>query len=272
MRQCRVIVESDFRRGPDNMAVDSAILEAVSSGWQPPTLRLYGWRPMCLSLGYGQRIRDLDMSRLHARGWHLVRRATGGKAILHGDELTYSLSLPITHPLAAADVVESCRRISRGLLRALQQLGLAAQSEHQGAGLNSQTSGPVCFDMPSHYEITVKKRKLIGSAQLRRKGGILQHGAIPLGGDIARICDALNFDSPQARRLQRQKLRRRAATLADALDDPPAWDAVALAVERGFCQAFDLEMARGRLSDRELRRRDALLDERFANPAWTNKR
>lgn len=272
MRQWRVIVEPDFRSGQDNMAVDVAILEAVSSGLQPPTLRLYGWKPMCVSIGYGQRIRDLDMNSLHNHGWHLVRRATGGKAILHGDELTYSLSLPRAHPLAAANAVESCRRISRGLLQALQELGLTAQSEHQGAGLNAETRGPVCFNIPSHYEVTVERRKLIGSAQLRRKGGVLQHGAIPLRGDIARICDALNFDSPRARQLEKQKVRRHAATLADVLDEPPAWDAVALAVERGFCRQFDLEMTSGKLSDAELRRRDALLDERFANPDWTNKR
>ena len=272
MRQWRVIVESDFRSGQDNMAVDGAILEAVSSGLQPPTLRLYGWAPMCLSLGYGQRIRDLDMNSLHDRGWHLVRRATGGRAILHGDELTYSLSLPRAHPLAAADAVESCRRISGGLLQALRHLGLTAQSEHQGAGLNVETRGPVCFDMPSHYEITVKKRKLIGSAQLRRKGGILQHGTVPLCGDIARICDVLNFGSSRARQLQKQKVRDHAVTLSDVLDDPPVWEAVALAVEHGFCQQFGLEMVRGKLSDAELRRRDVLLDERFANPDWTSKR
>ena len=83
------------------MAVDCAVLDAVSQAAQPPTLRLYGWDPFCLSLGYGQRIRDVDLQQLSAKGWHLVRRPTGGKAILHGDELTYSLCLPLDHPLAA---------------------------------------------------------------------------------------------------------------------------------------------------------------------------
>ena len=272
MCQWRVIVEPDFQDGRNNMAVDGAILEAVAKGCQPPTLRLYGWRPMCLSLGYGQRVRDLDMDSLQARGWDFVRRPTGGKAILHGDELTYSLGLPMTDPLAAVDIVESYRRISRGLLLALRHLGLRAQSEHQGDGLLDETQGPVCFDMPSHYEITVSQRKIIGSAQLRRQGGMLQHGTIPLCGDIARICDVLRFDSPEARQLQKQKLRRHAATLADVLAQPPIWDEVAAAVEHGFGQAFDLEMARGKLSDGELRRRNVLLEERFGNPDWTNKR
>ena len=272
MRQWRVIIEPDFQNGPNNMAIDGAILESVAKGRQPPTLRLYGWRPMCLSLGYGQRTRDADMGRLQAHGWHLVRRPTGGKAILHGDELTYSLSLPLAHPLAAANVIESYRRISRGLLQTLRNLGLRAASEHQAADHQGQTQGPVCFDISSPYEITVNQRKVIGSAQLRRRGGLMQHGAIPLSGDIARICDALTFDSPQARQLHKQKLRRHAATLADALGHPLSWTEAAAALERGFCQAFQLAMTRGRLSDDEERRRAALLTERFDNPAWTNKR
>lgn len=270
MRQWRVIIEPDFQNGPNNMAIDSAVLESVANGRRPPTLRLYGWRPMCLSLGYGQRARDADLGRLQAHGWHLVRRPTGGKAILHGDELTYSLSLPLTHPLAAANVIESYRRISRGLLQTLRNLGLNAASDHQSH--QSQTQGPVCFDISSPYEITVDQRKIIGSAQLRRRGGLLQHGSIPLAGDIARICDALTFDSPQARQLHKRKLRSRAATLADALGHPPSWTEAAAALERGFCQAFQLEMTRGQLSDDEERRRATLLAERFDNPAWTSKR
>ncbi len=272
MRQWRLITEPDFRDGQNNMALDSAILEAVSSGLQPPTLRLYGWRPMCLSLGYGQRIRDVDMARLDDKGWHLVRRPTGGKAILHGDELTYSLSLPIDHALAGGGVVGSYRRISRGLLQALQVLGLTAQSEHQGAALADEIRGAVCFELSSHYEITVNQRKLIGSAQLRRKLGILQHGTIPLCGDIGRICEVLNFDSPQARQVQRRKLRLHAVTLAEVMAAAPAWDEVAVAVASGFRQAFDVEMMPAKLSGGELRRRDGLLEERFGNPDWINKR
>ena len=270
MRQWRVIIEPDFQNGPNNMAIDGAVLESVANGLQLPTLRLYGWRPMCLSLGYGQRTRDADLGRLQAHGWHLLRRPTGGKAILHGDELTYSLSLPLTHPLAAANVIESYRRISRGLLQTLRNLGLSAVSEHQVH--QGQIQGPVCFDISSPYEITVNQRKIIGSAQLRRRGGLLQHGTIPLSGDIARICDALTFDSPQARQLHKRKLRRHAATLADVMGHPPSWTETAAALERGFCQAFQLEMTRGRLSDHEEQRRAALLAERFDNPAWTNKR
>ena len=212
MRQTRRIRESDFSAGARNMAVDSAIAGAVGAGRQPATLRLYGWNPYCLSLGYGQRIREADTEALRRNGWDLVRRPTGGQAILHGDELTYSLCLPLHHPLASGDIVESYRRISALLLRALGSLGLAATAEPAGAGDRHERAGPVCFAQPSHYEILFAGRKLIGSAQLRRKGVMLQHGTIPLGGDVARVCAALRFESDAARDEQRALTRERAVT------------------------------------------------------------
>ncbi len=272
MAQMRSIVESEFRSGAWNMAVDSAIAEAVAACEQGPTLRLYGWKPFCLSLGYGQRWREADPQALEARDWDLLRRPTGGKAILHGDELTYSLCLPLDHPLACGDIVESYRRISVGLLRALDCLGISAVAEHQGHGARRSLAGPVCFEMPSHYEIAVGERKLIGSAQLRRKGAMLQHGTLPLRGDVGRICDVLAFDTEAERDSQRQRVRRRASTLAQVAGREPTWSEVAAAVEYGFSAAFDLMLVREQLSDNETTRAAEIKVERFGNPDWTRKR
>ena len=272
MRQIRALQDCDFRDGASNMAIDCAILEAVASGLQPPTLRLYGWRPFCLSLGYGQRASDVDTAALDQRGWDLVRRPTGGKAILHGDELTYSLCLPQHHPLACGDIIESYRRISAGFLYALGEFGLDAESERQNASRRPAAVGPVCFEIPSHYEISVAGRKLIGSAQMRRKGGLLQHGSIPLRGDLARVCDVLSFASEEARAGQKASLRQRAATLADVTGETRTWLDLANAIERGFSCAFDLELASAPLSAAETARAGALKLDRFSNPAWTRKR
>src|SRR5690242_13278 len=106
MRQWRLIVDSPMV-GAYNMAVDEAIMLSVSDGKSLPTLRLYDWSPLCLSLGYGQRLRDADLYRIDTAGWQIVRRPTGGKAILHGNELTYSVAIPKDHELAQGDVVES---------------------------------------------------------------------------------------------------------------------------------------------------------------------
>lgn len=272
MRQLRLVRDSQFRDGACNMAADCAILEAVSAGSQPPTLRLYGWDPFCLSIGYGQRRSDVDMTSLVKRGWQLVRRPTGGKAILHGDELTYSLCLPRDHSLAAGSVVDSYRRISRGLLRALEYLGLPVRSEKQRTAVQSLDLGPVCFEISSHYEITIDGRKLVGSAQMRRKSGILQHGTIPLTGDVTRICDVLSFESEEAREQQRQQVRQRGLALSEAMDGPPTWDTVADALEFGFGRAFGLDLHAEMLTDGESARMRELKEERFANPDWTSKR
>lgn len=272
MRQMRLLAESIFSNGVRNMAVDCAIAESVGSGSQLPTLRMYGWQPICLSLGYGQRTAEVDAEVLAARGWDMVRRPSGGKAILHGDELTYSLCLPLGHALARGDVVASYRRISAGLLAALRILGMSAQAEAMPADANASSAGPVCFVLPSHYEIAVGGRKLIGSAQLRRGGALLQHGTLPLRGDIGRICDALVFPSSSARERERRLVRQRATTLSDSLGRDVGWDEAAEALVQGFAQAFDLALAEGALSAGERERAAALQSERFGNPAYTAKR
>ncbi len=271
MPQLRLIRDSDFGNGSLNMATDCAIFEAVSAGLQPPTLRLYGWEPICLSLGYGQRSRDVDMARLRARGWQLVRRPTGGKAILHGDELTYSLCLPINHPLAAGKLVDSYRRIGAGLASGLESFGMTVLSQVKDPR-NSKSAGPVCFEVASHYEITVAGRKLVGSAQMRRKAGILQHGTIPIRGDVARICDVLSFEREAERAAQRQRLRERAVTLETVLESSPSWDDVAAAIARGAERAYASDILCQELSADEIERIKSLMAEQFANPAWTAKR
>lgn len=269
MRQWRLIYDMPMV-GAANMAIDEALLESVAAGDALPTLRLYDWDPFCLSLGYGQRLRDVDLERVSARGWGLVRRPTGGKAILHGDELTYSVALPRDHDLAQGDVVESYRRISEALLSALQHLGLHPQSEQQKAG--NKDLGPVCFEVPSHYEITAGGKKLIGSAQVRRKIGILQHGTLPLQGDIARICDALIYADEVQRQIAKQQVRARATTLAAVLAQPVTKETVAEMLVRGFEDTFNIEFIDAELTPAEVARAEQLMDERYMRAEWIEKR
>lgn len=252
------------------MAIDESLLRHVAVGDSLPTLRLYGWDPLCLSLGYGQRVRDVDKSRLAMNGWGIVRRPTGGKAILHGDELTYSVALPKDHDLAQGDVVESYRRISLALMTALQILGLSPQSEQQAQG--NKGLGPVCFEVPSHYEITASNKKLIGSAQVRRRDGILQHGTLPLYGDITRICDALAYESETEREQAKLKVAARATTLETVIGKKLAWDEVAAALIQGFVDTFDIQFSQGDLSTDEVELMAYLVETQFAHTDWTNKR
>ena len=268
-RQWRLIYDQPTL-GARNMALDEALLASVAAGDAPPTLRLYGWSPACLSLGYGQHAREADAARLAERGWLLVRRPTGGRAILHADELTYSLALPLDHPLADGGIVESYRQISAALLAALAALGAqphADRAEKQDAPLS-----PVCFETPSHYEITVKGRKLVGSAQARKGGGLLQHGTLPLAGDIARICDALAYPDEADRSAAQAEGRARALTLAEALGREVDWQTAADAVAQGFTDALGVTLTQGELTPAERETADRLTAEVYDNDAWTLRR
>lgn len=266
MRQWRLVYDCPAS-GAHNMAVDEALL-MLNNG--VPVLRFYGWQPPCLSLGYGQRVRDVDFERLAALGWEAVRRPTGGSAVLHIDELTYSLILPSSHPLAAGSVVDSYRRISSALMLGLQKLNLRPQALPAD---QPAATGVVCFETPSHYEITVQGRKLIGSAQTRRKVGVLQHGSLPLFGDIARICDALVFASERQRELARVRVRAHAMTLSEALKmSSLEWREAAAALVEGFREAFDIEFEESALTSLEVEFADRLADEKFRDSRLLNRR
>lgn len=269
MRQLRLIYDVPMD-GAHNMAVDEAILSAVVAGASPPTLRFYAWMPPCLSLGYGQPASDIDVGRLNALGWRRVRRPTGGRAILHTDEVTYSVALPADHALAEGDVVASYRRISRALVAGLELLGAAPKADKS---TDSGNGGPVCFETPSHYEITIGGRKLVGSAQVRRRGGVLQHGTLPLCGDVARICDALVYPDDASRERAKTRVRARATTLTEALNGQVvSWEQAAQAVAQGFVKVFDFVLEAGVLSAAERAHSVRLAVEVYGNDAWTLRR
>jgi lipoyl(octanoyl) transferase len=265
MRQWRLIYDYPTS-GAQNMAMDEAILSIGI-----PTLRFYEWSPGCLSLGYGQKIADVDFERTAAAGWDIVRRPTGGRAILHIDELTYSLALPGDDPIAAGDIIESYRQISEALMAGLHHLGARPAADRLTK--RDAAHSPACFEMPSHYEMTFNGRKLIGSAQMRRKEGVLQHGSLPLYGDIGRICDALTYPYEASRAQARAQVQTRAATLQDALNSEiVAWEVAAEAMVKGFREIFNVDFARAELSDAERYLAAQLVREKYANPDWTTRR
>lgn len=262
--------------GSLNMAIDEAILLAIAEGQAPPTLRFFAWEPACLSLGYAQPMSDVDAARLAERGWDLVRRPTGGRAILHTDELTYSVLAPMDEPRVHGGVIESYRQLSLGLLRGLEILGLNANAEKKDKaqspnGLSTQSQNPVCFEVPSDYEITANGKKLLGSAQVRKKGVVLQHGTLPLTGDIARICDALVFADEAERATTQERVRARATTLETVLGTAPTWLEAAQAMQSGFSHALNLNFELGELSALEREHTQRLLAEKYAALAWNER-
>lgn len=267
MPEWRLLV-TPAQRGAWNMAVDEAILEHIGRRESPATLRLFAWEPACLSLGQAQPYADVDEQRLAARGWDVVRRPTGGRAILHTDELTYSVIASADEPAVAGTLLESYNRLAAGLLHAVRSLGLAADLK-TGPREAVDRSNPVCFEAPSAYEITVAGRKLIGSAQARRKDGVLQHGSLPLCGDLTRITEALVFDDPARRKTAGERLLRRAVTAEMVLGHVVTWNEAARAFREGFEHELGLEFKEEGLSSTEAARAEELVSEKYAHPSWT---
>ena len=145
------LLRTGKRSGAENMAIDEAILIAGGEGKVPPTIRFYGWEPPTLSIGYFQRAaREVDLERLRERGVGLVRRPTGGRAVLHDKELTYSVIAPENLPGMPSSVIQSYRLISTGLLEGFRRLGLSAEmvSLEEPAARNGSPDSAACFDSP----------------------------------------------------------------------------------------------------------------------------
>jgi lipoyl(octanoyl) transferase len=273
--------------GAWNMAVDEAILESAGRGLVHPTLRLYAWSPPCLSLGFRQPISDIDLEALASQAWEMVRRPTGGRSILHTDELTYSVCGPFTEPRLAGGVLESYRRLSAALLEALHILNIPAETHpelarnrsRQNTSLEGEGKGPVCFEVPSSYEITAKGKKLIGSAQSRKREGVLQHGSLPLTGDLTRITWVLVFrdqdgslpDQEAAREQAAHRLLERAITAEDCLGEALSWEKAAQAFVSAFNKVLNLELKAGELTRDEVSRAKELVRTKYAHPDWTGR-
>lgn len=252
-----------------NMAVDEAILEAIGDGKARPTLRLYAWVPPCLSLGYSQPVEDVDLTALQERNWDIVRRPTGGRAILHTDELTYSVIGPSNEPRLAGSLLKSYQVLSSALLDALHILGAQANASPESASLpGASNQGPVCFEVPSNYEITVDGKKLVGSAQARRKEGVLQHGSLPLEGDLGRITQVLKFADEQARQEAAGRIWQHATTLEKALGQRVEWQSAAQAFVVAFERTLNLEILPAQLTQNETQAAERLVKEKYSQLAW----
>lgn len=252
------------------MAVDEALLEHVGAGGSLPTIRLYAWDPACLSLGHAQPFADVDTVRLQERGWDVVRRLTGGRAILHTDELTYSVTGRAGEPVMAGGVLESYNRLSQALLLALKNLSISVEIQERKTG-GQAAPNPVCFEVPSSYEITVGGKKLIGSAQARKQEAVLQHGSLPLTGDLTRICQALAFKNEALRQHASNRLLACATTVESALGETISWETAARAFAGAFEAQLGICLEPGELSDSESRRAEELVREKYAHPSWTER-
>jgi len=228
--------------GAANMRRDQELLEEVAAGEVPPALRLYSWSPPALSLGRFQEAEEVaDLAACRRLGIDVVRRPTGGRAVLHDRELTYSLVIPDCRELVPAGVTASYLFISRALMEAFAALGIEAElSPESRRGAGPALAPGSCFDTPSAHELQVRGKKVVGSAQLRRKGAILQHGSILLELPLEAYRQVLRPRPGSDEGTYLEDLGRRAAGLLD-LGYNISREKLAAALAEAFARLFHVE-------------------------------
>lgn len=237
------------------MAVDQALLETVQRG-DPPVLRFYRWQPACLSLGRNQ-VARVDRAQLERLGIDLVRRPTGGLAVLHDQELTYSVAVPAGLLGSARETYEV---INRGLLAGLLNLGLAARAASQDGTHQVFRKAGSCFAAPAPGEVMALGRKLIGSAQRYERHAILQHGSILVDGDQSRADQLLGRPAGS--------VPAASTSLREVLGYLPGWRELTAAFTNGLALYLGIPLAPAPLTEIERQRAQQLM-ARFASKEWT---
>jgi lipoate-protein ligase A len=254
------------------MAVDEAMLIALAEGRVPPTLRFYGWNPAALSIGYFQKVAEINREALEHAGYGFVRRPTGGRAVLHADELTYCLVIPEGHPLMPSSVLDAYRVICLGLLEGYRLLGVPAYlQEPVNTRADKERWSPACFDLPSSYELMVAGRKAAGSAQTRQRGVILQHGAILLDFDVESMVPLMAVTGDDKREQLRRTLSEHAVSLKEAAGRPVSWEEALQAFRLGFAKGLGVSLVEEALSAYEEQIAVRLMEEKYGNDHWNGK-
>jgi lipoate-protein ligase A len=233
--------------GPANMARDEALLMSVGRGESPPTLRFYRWAPATISLGYFQEYSDYERLPPPAGTLPVVRRQTGGGAILHDLELTYSIALPLSHPIVAGGRCNFLYdHVHEAFAAVLTRHGVPV-SRGDGAGSAASHRGPFfCFERHADFDLLADGRKLLGSAQRRTAAAVLQHGSLILDCRYDQwICATVRQYAPGF------CIEEHLVHLARTIAGEP--------VERGSCTARELTLADG-------------LRFKYTGPEWTRKR
>jgi lipoate-protein ligase A len=255
-----------------NMGVDEALLEGIRDGTSPPTLRTYTFSPPSFSIGYLQDLaREIDRETCAAHGIQWVRRPTGGRTVLHGWDLTYSVTASIDDIAAGGTISDAYRGVSTALIQGLFFLGVAAEFERPRRSEPRERVARPCFTSISRFEVSSRSRKIVGSAQRVIGRDFLQHGSLPLSepplGPHAFV--------PRLGREERahlgEELRARSTSLSQELGREVSYAETGSALRKGFEKILVKTIASGALSGREGKRAEALCREKYAAREWNER-
>lgn len=235
-------------KGAMQMAIDEAVLLARAKDIVPNTLRFFTWKPPALTIGYFQSLKqEIDILNAERLGIDIVRRYTGGGAVFHDAELTYSLVVPETE--ISFDIIESYNILCKGIINGLAYFGIEAEFR------------PI-------NDIITRGKKISGNAQTRKKGIILQHGTILLDVDVRTMFSLLKVSSEKIKDKMIKKVEERVTSLKDESGRIITAEKVEEAMIKGFEQALNIKLIEGKLSDKELEIARKLYEEKYSTKEW----
>ncbi|HDS11763.1 MAG TPA: lipoate--protein ligase family protein [Candidatus Wirthbacteria bacterium] len=253
MPNLRFILDTK-RPGALNMGIDEAVLEGVIAETSPATLRFYGWEPDCLTIGYFQSLREeADLAKCQELGVDCIRRATGGGAVLHQYELTYSLIAPVGHYGIPEAILDSYRHICDGIIQSLKLMDVQA-------------------DFVPLNDIIANGKKISGNAQTRRHGVVLQHGTILLDVDLEKMFSLLLIPDEKIKDKMIAGAKERVTGLKSILGREVGFAELAEHLQAGFAQVLQTELAPGQIGPHELNRAKRFAAEKYGADSWNFKR
>lgn len=255
----------------ENMAIDEAILRENQREKLPPTLRFYGWRTPTVSLGYFQNIGDeVDVDFCRGEDIQVVRRPTGGKAVLHKNDLTYAVIARDNNPLFPPGLLGTYRIISECIAAGLARVGIEAHLSRDGRVPDIEGLGAYCFSIPSQYELLVKGRKICGSAQMRSKGVFLQHGSILMEFNSSLTCQAIGKSGgPLSGRIAR--LKKQVTSVYENIDTSPDCVELSNILASEFEKCLGIRLVKGELTPREEVLKERLLYNKYRTSSWNGE-
>lgn len=264
------LITSESQNGFMNMAIDEAIAIACDKQLSPPTLRLYTWNPPCVSIGYFQDVNEvIDISECKKQNIDIVRRLTGGKAVLHNKELTYSIISPSKNDIFPKYIKGSYKAIADCLLQGLKNLGISGEitesPSKKGVGFS-------CFLDTSFYEISVKGKKLIGSAQKRWRNLFLQHGSIIISPSHTQLAGILRFNKEEERTGFINLHKEKSTSIEEERKSSSDIIEIKSAIKKGFEEGIGIKLFEEELTDFEKNEAQRLFKEKYGNDNWNLKR
>ncbi|MBC7998659.1 MAG: lipoate--protein ligase family protein [Leptolyngbya sp.] len=268
------LIDYEVYDAATNMAIDEAILNAHLAGQVPPTLRFYGWSPPAVSIGYGQKFPEKAASRVREKGFDIIRRPTGGRAVLHLDELTYSFvgsaattsEVLLDKKILSSNIIKAYRQICAGLINGFRNLKVPVEL---GEGQNAPRQMHDCFTATTSADLHYQGKKIAGSAQLRRQNAVLQHGSILLCQEQDLMPELLFGDSKKNEPVESNSPKQtRHANLFEITNHAFSSEVLIDAFKLGFEEAFGITFESSALTAEEWLAVDVLTENEETAPTY----